>query len=505
MPRSWRWIVALSVGWLVFSTTCQLSAAWPFTTDDAFITLRYARHLAQGDGIVWNIGESPAVEGYSNFLYVLLAAAAIGLGYDPVITVKATASLSLAAGAGLCYALARIWAGPAIALIPVIVLTAYPGTYWWTVSGLETATYQMLVIAAMLAFTRGISVQDTPWAVSSQAMALAGGLVFLLALTRPEGPLIGIALGTTLLSGVGIGRIERRAGVRGVVSFSAAFLVPYLIYTLWKWQHFGRLVPNAAYCKIVYPGPYGQLVMDFAFLAWPFAILVALTLPRRFDLRLLPFLLLPALYALVLYRTDPIIGNWNRHFLAAFAVLLVAAAAGMQRLATALPGARPASIEGTMLIAALALAMLSFHPSLTTLAHDAERYAQRMTARATLAEWLHRELPAGASYLIGDAGLVPYLNDAPVIDAYCLNSREMTSPPIAMNSERFVTAAIRRKPAAIIVPSNQRLHLDPHTIYPIFTLLIKHPEFLENYVHATTLGAPDDTFQYWIFRLRGSG
>src|SRR5688572_10431188 len=33
--------------------------------DDAMISMRYAQHLAQGHGLVWNIGESP-VQGFTN-------------------------------------------------------------------------------------------------------------------------------------------------------------------------------------------------------------------------------------------------------------------------------------------------------------------------------------------------------------------------------------------------------------------------------------------------------
>ena len=49
--------------------------------DDAFISFRYARNLAEGNGLVFNVGER--VEGYTNFLWTLLMAAAIRLGLDP--------------------------------------------------------------------------------------------------------------------------------------------------------------------------------------------------------------------------------------------------------------------------------------------------------------------------------------------------------------------------------------------------------------------------------------
>ncbi|HVR20316.1 MAG TPA: hypothetical protein VMS65_11485, partial [Polyangiaceae bacterium] len=42
---------------------------YPFISDDALISLRYARRFAQGLGLTWTDGER--VEGYTNLLWVL--------------------------------------------------------------------------------------------------------------------------------------------------------------------------------------------------------------------------------------------------------------------------------------------------------------------------------------------------------------------------------------------------------------------------------------------------
>ena len=44
----------------------------PFFSDDAYISLRYAKRLVQGLGLTWTGGE--VVEGYSDLLWVLLNA-----------------------------------------------------------------------------------------------------------------------------------------------------------------------------------------------------------------------------------------------------------------------------------------------------------------------------------------------------------------------------------------------------------------------------------------------
>ena len=79
-PRSARWL-----DW-AFPLLCGLlfTGLWLcyryFWLDDAFITFRYARNLADGMGPVFNPGE--AVEGYTSFLWMLISSAAFALADD---------------------------------------------------------------------------------------------------------------------------------------------------------------------------------------------------------------------------------------------------------------------------------------------------------------------------------------------------------------------------------------------------------------------------------------
>ena len=54
-----------------------------FVQDDAFISFRYAKNLADGVGLVWNVGER--VEGYTNFLWTVLMAPSFKIGVDVVV------------------------------------------------------------------------------------------------------------------------------------------------------------------------------------------------------------------------------------------------------------------------------------------------------------------------------------------------------------------------------------------------------------------------------------
>ena len=58
------------------------SNAFRWCCDDIFITLRYAEQFLAGNGFVYNVGER--VEGYSNFLWLVIITFLQRLGLDPV-------------------------------------------------------------------------------------------------------------------------------------------------------------------------------------------------------------------------------------------------------------------------------------------------------------------------------------------------------------------------------------------------------------------------------------
>src|SRR5262249_45093435 len=71
------------------------AAKWarsPVVYDDAYISYRYADNLVRGHGLVFNPGER--VEGYSNFLWVMLAAGATAAAADPLTATRAVGVLA---------------------------------------------------------------------------------------------------------------------------------------------------------------------------------------------------------------------------------------------------------------------------------------------------------------------------------------------------------------------------------------------------------------------------
>ena len=175
--RHARLALAVTLGLLV-----GLAYANRFIQDDAYISFRYAQHLAQGDGLVWNVGEPP-VEGYTNFLWTVLLAVPETLGLDPVAFANGVGLLCFVGALLATYALARqFFARRALALLAVIVLGTNLTFSHYATGGLETML-QALLMTAALALLIGL------WTARRWPLRGLAGLSVLLALavmTHPE-------------------------------------------------------------------------------------------------------------------------------------------------------------------------------------------------------------------------------------------------------------------------------------------------------------------------------
>lgn len=195
--------------------------------DDAFISFRYARNLAEGNGLVFNVGER--VEGYTNFLWTVLMAAAIRLGVDPT-----QVSVGLSIGCFLLViGLTWRFLGPpdrpagTIAIAPLALAANYVFASYAT-SGLETMFGTLLVLGAFLA-------------ARAHRSLLAGFLGIAAALAHPDHAIFYAGLGLTI--------VIRRRSLLPLVRYGLPFLLVFVPYFVWRFQYYGDLFPNTYYAK----------------------------------------------------------------------------------------------------------------------------------------------------------------------------------------------------------------------------------------------------------------
>ncbi|MBK7874838.1 MAG: hypothetical protein IPJ77_03655 [Planctomycetes bacterium] len=216
------------------------AARYAFTCDDAFISFRYARHLAEGAGLAFNRGEAPPVEGFSNLLWVLWTSPWIALGMDPALVANAT---SIACGAALVGLVARLasrrWklgfvpsAGAALFLATLPTFTA------WSTSGLETLPFALAVFAV---FERLVVVPGRPRVVGA-VLALV-----LASLLRADGA--AWALVSALAAGLATPAESRAAWRRAVLVVVAVLALVLVALGAWRYATFGELLPNTARVK----------------------------------------------------------------------------------------------------------------------------------------------------------------------------------------------------------------------------------------------------------------
>ena len=205
--------------------------------DDAYISFRYARHLARGDGMVFNVGER--VEGYTNFLWVLLCALGIRVGVGPELL---TPLLSLASVVALALVVraASLWLStrddgvtdPSAALAAMTVVAATQSIALYGSNGLETVLFAVWVALAA-------------WSMVARWPLRFAAFTSLAFLTRPEAGLVGVA-------GVGLFALDaardpsRRAALAKALVALAAGVLPYLG---WKLSWFGAVLPNTFHAK----------------------------------------------------------------------------------------------------------------------------------------------------------------------------------------------------------------------------------------------------------------
>lgn len=422
--------------------------AWEFLCDDAFISFRYARNLAELGALELNPGER--VEGYTNFLWVVMLAAFQAVGVAPPRVAPVLTGLGALAGLVAAVLVARVlrrrWGDDAeptrlqaLDLIPAMLLVSLPEHMVWSHGGLETSWSAALVLASIAAW-------------SSDRLRLSAGLAAAAALLRLDGLLPLAVFGLAWLAVVG-GPIlvrERRAAlaripVRRLVQATFVFTAPLVLHLAWRRSYYGEWLPNTWTIKA-----HGALLRDTYghdyVLAWLDAMPLVYTAPLALLLRPRHLLLVLPIVAVVAYGWS--VGGdfmaYGRFYVVAtglFGALVGWLLADAARLLARLGRARLAAALPVLL--GLALAILCGVRAHARWQADMAKPAGWLDgkwegvaamdrfARVGLAvgEWMHQNLPPDTLLSVGAAGAVPYGSNLPIVDAYGLVDPDLSRLP----------------------------------------------------------------------------
>ncbi len=472
LPVATAALLALFGLGLLAQLALQSSPVFPL--DDAYISFRYAENLADGNGMVFNLGER--VEGYSNFLHVVLLACSSRLGLTPPLAARLVNGLSVVLAAGL---LLFAYPRPAPPLVvrcgALLVLGASGLTSANVLSGLEAPLMAAVLLAAAVA-------------VDLRREGLAVVACVLVSLTRPEGALLALLV---LLTDAVVGSrsAPRSARVRPLLVLLAANAA----YSAWRLAYFGDLVPGSIRAKQGLPAaelvraslPYAG---RFLALHWPLVVaaLAGLTVAlarRRSVGRGAPAALVAVVgVALVTGVGDPY-QQLLRYLYPALPLLLhLACRAAPEVLAAAPPPRRTLrALLGLALGALLALQLReSVRPiGLARPAPAADRtVASRLAAglaelvaqdlaphdfdpsfkgaaQHDMARWFRANAAAGDLLATWEIGTVPYYSGVRVLDLFGLTDRHIARLPARDGNRLDADYVFGREPDYLVLVAGQ--------------------------------------------------
>ncbi len=439
--------------------------------DDAFIFFRYARHWAQGYGLVWNIGEPP-VEGVSSLLYTAVLTAGIRLGI-PVVTWATVVNLILALGTiayTMMYAREHSpWkSGEAnrTAWLSALFLVAAPPFVFWVGAGMDTIllTFLMLVTAFYTLHVHRLGTR----------CVILGILLSLLGMTRLDA----LPIGIYSLIAIALGNSRRvRKTRRCLLITSLTFTGLFGIFFIVRWWYFGWPLPNTFYAKM--GGGWaawkegGLYVLAFLrhpgiLPLWFLALLTVLTQPRWENVYT------GGLLFLLLLRGVAAGGDWMPHFrlmVPLLPFLSVLAAQGVDVLTSVMRTSRREKALHAVIVGSLVLSLC--WPSLKMISRTPWRLWRPLrlvepmqASQYTMGIELRKHLCDGDTVALLAAGAAAYLNDDHrIIDMLGLSDVHIAHSAPVLYKGRWDSGHVRLDVDYLLQQRPEWIQLDTH-LYP---------------------------------------
>jgi arabinofuranosyltransferase len=385
-----------------------------FAGDDAYITFRFARNLAEGGGFAFNAG-TPTY-GSTAPLWVFLIAGLHRLGLDVPDAAHVMNWIFAIACVVLFFRLAALYLGRnAAAWIATVLLLADPWFIRWSISGMENPLALTLLTGMLLSQLQLRNTGRINW-IAPLLAGLAG-------LCRPEMTLLsGLLLLDNLL-------LERRRLVANLVAACAIYAV---IFVPWLWYAlsvFHSPIPNTITAKVSADhllalkrvGLYFATFWAFQALAI-LAVLFVKPLRARFAQQFggsLGIWLLPAAWAVILpafyiVGGAPVAGRYMVFGLPCY--LLIGVAAWMV-VGTRFPRLVSGAIVATLLLMVFVQYKYCWYIT---------RWPQGMDPRIIDAALTLKQISRPTDQVAADQiGVLGYYSDRTVLDTYGLASPEI--------------------------------------------------------------------------------
>jgi hypothetical protein len=314
----------------------------------------------------------------------------------------------------------------------------------WGVGGLETPMVALLLTAAM-------AVIGERWHERRERSWILALIFWLLALSRPEGAMFGLAF-----HALWIAKRPPSEGGNGrgpiIISF-CLFLTGLVLLTLWRWSVFGSILPNTYYAKM--GGPLGfRLGMGVKHLGHLIAISGGLPVIAWVGLwawNRSPAIRAAALFAaLQLGFTVWAGGDWmpaGRFLVPALPCLILLGTAGIRRGWDGLTALTPRRAVRDLLI----LLLLVWLAAMLMGGHAATREVVRLMRANQLqqplvdvAAWLELNADEADTLAGEEAGIIPYATRRDFLDLLAINDPHLAHQPGPMHGKMDVDYVVHQ-------------------------------------------------------------
>lgn len=479
--------------------------------DDIWISLRYAQHLAQGQGLTFNAAER--VEGFSNFLWVMLLSIFVPFFSKAGMTLLAKL-IGIAGGlmAGLAlartaykYPLAKgaenLW-GLTVFAYGLNLFAAF-----WAASGMETGFYLLLIAGAVWMYSAFSARRSLPTAIASSLLFLG------LALMRPEGIIFFLA---AAISEIFIAWRERHKPERMVYLWLAMTLLFYGLFYLWRFSYFGQWLPNSFYAKALGGSKqYGMglryLLLNLPALFWSNPVLMLLLI--------LPFINWRGANQSVIFLGGCLLGQLAFTWLAggdwmeagrfvvpvmpAVALLLPAAVCeARHRLGFQAPSLSRAA---RYLLAVLIVGCIILH------LYQSKQVRQDVSGwrsyegayffkpdHFAVAQYLKQNARSDDLIALGESGLIPYLTELPILDMFGLMDKYLARLPGVRNDKFDPDYVFQRQPKYIVLGGCRFWGAEVDCDFLYSRTLLADPRLKQNYDYVY------NHHTFLVYRLKGA-
>ncbi len=243
-PRQWLLLTAvfMAASGIFLLSERRQAQTWGFPLDDSWIHCRYAQNLTRGLGFSFNPGEPS--NGSTAPLWTLAVAAAYAITGEFPLTLKLMGVVMMW---GCCvltvYIILQMLGKPNYALAGGMAVVLMPTLIGAALSGMETALYPLLVVAAIYTYLRNKG--KAGWSQFLPTLLLAAGVA-----TRPElGTIFIFLLLDHWISGRAQ-RLSRRRIGREIALHVVLFCLLLLPYGWYNWRVTGLPYPSTYTAKV---------------------------------------------------------------------------------------------------------------------------------------------------------------------------------------------------------------------------------------------------------------